>query len=130
MHGIPAIAASLTSTTSDYSHAAEAVLGVARRVKQYGLPPNTFLNVNIPAGEPKGFAVTAQAMTPGGNESFSEAKDEGGRTVVYFNVYKEGGGGAAGTDMWAVDQGLVAVTPLKAGELQADLQSRIQGWFK
>jgi 5'-nucleotidase len=130
MHGIPAIAASLTSRTNDYSHAAEAVLGVARRVKQYGLPANTFLNVNIPAGEPKGFAVTTQAMTPGGSESFAEAKDDRGRTVVYFNVYKEGGGGATGTDMWAVEQGLVAVTPLKAGELQPDVQARLQGWFK
>ena len=106
------------------------MLGVARRVKQYGLPANTFLNVNIPAGAPKGFAVTTQAMTPGGSESFSEAKDDGGRTVVYFNVYKEGGGGATGTDMWAVEQGLVAVTPLKAGELQADAQARLQEWFK
>jgi 5'-nucleotidase len=130
MHGIPAIAASLTSSTSDYSHAAEAVLGVARRVKQYGLPANTFLNVNIPAGQPKGFAVTTQTMTPGGRESFSEAKDESGRTVVYSNVYKEGGGGPPGTDMWAVDQGLVAVTPLKAGELQPDAHTKLQGWFK
>ena len=130
MHGIPAIAASLTSSTTDYSHAAEAVLGVARRVKQYGLPANTFLNVNIPAGEPKGFAVTSQAMASGGQESFSEAKDASGRTVVYFNVDKEGGGGPAGTDMWAVDQGLVAVTPLQVAEFDPTLPDRIKPWFK
>lgn len=130
MHGIPAIAASLTSSTSDYSHAAEAVLGVARRVKQYGLPSNTFLNVNIPAGAPKGFAVTSQAMTSGGRESFAEAKDEAGRTLVYFNVYREGGGGPVGTDMWAVEQGLVAVTPMKVAEFEPALQERIQAWFK
>ena len=130
MRGIPAIAASLTSSTNDYSHAAEAVLMVARRVKQYGLPPNTFLNVNIPAGEPKGFAVTAQAMASGGQESFSEAKDASGRTVVYFNVYKEGGGGPNGTDMWAVEQGLVAVTPLKVAEFDPSLPDRMKAWFK
>jgi 5'-nucleotidase len=130
MHGIAAIAASLTSSTSDYSHAAEAVLGVARRVKQYGLPPHTFLNVNIPAGPPKGFAVTSQAMTSGGHESFSEAKDDKGRTVVYLNVYREGGGGPEGTDMWAVDQGLVAVTPMTVGEFEPKLQDQIKGWFK
>jgi 5'-nucleotidase len=129
-HGIPAIAASLTSRTADYSHAAEAVLGVARRVKQYGLPPNTFLNVNIPAGEPKGFAVTSQAMTSGGSETFTEAKDDAGRTLVYFNVYKEGGGGPAGTDMWAVEQGLVAVTPMKVSEFDAGLQEKVKAWFK
>ena len=50
MHGVPAIATSLAEagTQRDYVFAAEEVLGVARRVKQYGLPPNTFLNVNIP----------------------------------------------------------------------------------
>jgi 5'-nucleotidase len=130
MHGVPAIAASLTSSTSDYTHAAEAVLGVARRVKQYGLPPHTFLNVNVPAGEPKGFAVTSQAPRPGGDETFSEARDEKGRPVVYLNVYREGGGGPEGTDMWAVDRGLVAVTPMKVGELEPTLQNQIKGWFK
>lgn len=129
MHGIPAIAASLASGTNDYSHAAEAVLGVARRVKQYGLPPNTYLNVNIPAGEPKGFAITLQAMASGGHESFSESKDQAGRTV-YQNLYKEGGGGPVGTDMWAVDQGLVAVTPMKVGESDPTLQERVKAWFK
>jgi 5'-nucleotidase len=130
MHNIPAIAASLTSSTSDYAHAAEAVLGVARRVKQYGLPPQTFLNVNIPAGEPKGFAVISQASRNGGHESFSEAKDEKGRPIVYLNVYREGGGGPEGTDMWAVERGLVAVTPMKVGEAEPKLQEQIKGWFK
>ena len=129
MHGIPAIAASLTSRTSDYSHAAEAVLGVARRVKQYGLPPNTFLNVNIPAGETKGFQVTTQVMAAGGDESFAEAKHPSGRTF-YWNVYKEGGTGPQGSDMRAVSEGYVSATPLKAGEFDARLQEQLKGWFK
>lgn len=130
MHGIPAIAASLTSSSNEYGHAAEAVLGVARRVKQYGLPAHTFLNVNIPAGEPKGFAITSQAPRSGGHESFSEAKDEKGRPLVYLNVYREGGGGPEGTDMWAVEQGLVAVTPMKVAEFEPKLHEQIKGWFK
>ena len=50
MHGIPAIAASMSGAAfpQDLVYAAEEVVWVARRVKQYGLPPNTFLNVNIP----------------------------------------------------------------------------------
>ena len=50
MLGVPSIATSLAEagTQRDYVFAAEEVLGVARRVKQWGLPPNTFLNVNIP----------------------------------------------------------------------------------
>ena len=129
MHGVPAIAASLAGGTADYSHAAEAVLGVARRVKQYGLPPRTFLNVNIPAGPSKGFHVTTQAMLPGGHESFAEDKHPSGRTF-YWNVYREGGDAPEGTDMWAVQQGLVSVTPMKVGEMEPKLQEQIRGWFK
>jgi 5'-nucleotidase len=129
LHGIPAIAASLQGGTADYSHAAEAVLGVARRVKQFGLPPHVFLNVNVPAGEPKGFRVTTQAGASGGAESFAEAQHPSGRTL-YWNVYKEGGGGPEGTDMWAVEQGFVAVTPLRAGEGDPKLAESFRGWFK
>lgn len=129
MNGIPAIAASLAGGTSDYGHAAEAVLDVARRVKQYGLPPNTFLNVNVPAGAPKGIQVTTQAMSPGGDESFAEAKHPGGRTL-YWNVYREGGSAPQGTDMRAVSEGFVSVTPLKVGELEPGLVQQLKGWFK
>ncbi len=129
MHGVPAIAASLAAGTSDYGHAAEAVLGVARRVKQYGLPPNAFLNVNIPAGAPKGFQVTTQAIAAGGDERFAEAKHPNGRTF-YWNIYKEGGPGPQGTDMWAVDQGYVSVTPMHVGELEQKLLDQLRGWFK
>jgi 5'-nucleotidase len=129
LHGIPAIAASLAAGSNDYSHAAEAVLDVARRVKQYGLPPYTLLNVNVPAGAPKGIRVTSQAMLPGGDESFAEAKHPNGRTL-YWNVYREGGRGPDGTDMWAVSEGFVSVTPLKAGEYDPKLQEQLKGWFK
>src|SRR5688572_11113655 len=75
MHGIPAIAASLQegATADDLISAAEEVFGAARRVKQWGLPPNTFLNVNVPRmpeGGYKGYMITTQAMMQGGQESF------------------------------------------------------------
>jgi 5'-nucleotidase len=132
MAGIPAIAASTAVGVTDYGFAAEEVLGVARRLKQYGLPPNTFLNVNIPAAPPggaKGYQVTTQAMTAGGDESFAEAKHPGGRTL-YWNVYKEGGTAPQGTDVWAVANGYVAVTPMRVGEGEPTLVQTVRGWFK
>src|SRR5690606_8886504 len=95
--------------------AAEEVLGVARRIKQYGLPPNTFLNVNIPAvpeGGYKGYMIATQAMQRGGEEAFAEMKHPSGRTI-YWNVYKEGGTAPEGPDIWAVSNGYVSVTPMK-----------------
>ena len=51
----------------------------------------------------------------GGDESFAEMKDPSGRTM-YWNVFKAGGAAPEGTDMWAVTQGFVAVTPMRLGE--------------
>lgn len=132
MAGIPAIAASTIGDVRDYGFAAEEVLGVARRVKQYGLPSRVFLNVNVPAaptGDYRGYQVTSQAMTPGGDESFAEATHPSGRTL-YWNVFKEGGAGEQGTDMWAVANGYVSVTPMKVGEVEPQLQNTVRGWFK
>lgn len=120
IHGVPAIAASLAEAAprSEYITAAEEVLGVARRVKEYGLPANTFLNVNVPPRPPvgyKGYMITTQAMQRGGEESFPETRHPSGRTV-YWNMFREGGTAPQGTDMWAVENGYVSVTPMTLGE--------------
>jgi 5'-nucleotidase len=135
MHGIPAIASSLAEAgvPRDLVFAAEEVLGVARRVKQWGLPPNTFLNVSLPqmpAGGYKGYQVTTQALAPGGATSFGETKHPGSGRTIYWNVYKEGNTAPDGTDIWAVNNGYVAVTPLKATETDASQLDAIKGWFK
>ena len=130
IHGLPAIAASLSEDAAprDFVAAAEEVLGVARRVKQYGLAPGTFLNVNIPgvpAGGYKGYMVTTQARSKSGEESFAEMKHPSGRTI-YWNVFKEGAGSAPqGTDAWAVSQGYVSVTPMRLGD---DDPSQMDTW--
>jgi len=131
IHGVPAIAASLTdaATPSDLVAAAEEVLGVARRVKQYGLPPGTFLNVNVPRVPPggfKGYRVTTQARSKSGDESFAETKHPGSGRTIYWNVFRESAGNAPeGTDAWAVDNGYVSVTPMRLGE---DDPSQMDDW--
>ena len=136
MLGVPAIATSLAAAgvPRDLPYAAEEVLGVARRAKQYGLPPRTFLNVSIPempSGGYKGYTVTTQATQHGGEESFAETKHPGDQRTIYWNVYKEGPGGAPqGTDVWAVANGYVSVTPLKVGETDESQINALKGWFK
>lgn len=134
LHGIPAIAASLAEAglPRDYGHAAEEVLGVARRVKQYGLPRGTFLNVSIPARPAngyRGYLVTTQALQRGGDESFAETKNPRNGNIVYWNVYKEGGTAPEGTDIWAVAQGYVAVTPMKIGETDPGQMDALKAIF-
>ena len=136
MLGVPAIAASMAAAgvPRDLPYAAEEVLGVARRVKMYGLPPRTLLNVSIPempAGGYKGYMVTQQATQHGGEERFQETKHPVTDRTVYWNVFKESTTGAApGTDVWAVANGYVSVTPLKVGETDESQMSTLNGWFK
>ncbi|HKE88353.1 MAG TPA: 5'/3'-nucleotidase SurE [Vicinamibacterales bacterium] len=134
LHGVPAIAASLAEDGAprDYVYAAEEVLGVARRIKQYGLAPNTFLNVNLPARPTsgyKGYMITSQAEKKEGDEHFAEMKHPSGRTI-YWSVFKEGGEGPQGSDMWAVQNGYVSVTPMKLGEFDKSQVETLKTIFK
>jgi 5'-nucleotidase len=127
MLGVPAIAISQDAEAfaREMVFAAEEAIWVARRVKAYGLPPNTYLNVNVPprpADGYRGYYITTQAMSRGGDEQFVEQKNPQGR-IVYWNVWKEGGTAAEGTDMWAVANGWVSVTPMTVGEAPAPDQA-------
>ena len=134
MHGIPAIATSLAEAAypRDLVHAAEEVLGVARRVKQYGIPRGSFLNVSIPvrpAEGYKGYMVTTQALLRGGDERFAETKNPRNGSIVYWNVYKEGGTAPEGTDIRAIADGYVAVTPMRLGETDTSQLGPLKGIF-
>ncbi|MGE0444367.1 MAG: 5'/3'-nucleotidase SurE [Vicinamibacterales bacterium] len=135
MEGVPAIAVSMAAAAAprDYVFAAEEALGVARRLKQAGgLPPFTFLNVNVPPmpeGGYKGYRVVSQAAVRAGEEAFVEAKHPGGRTL-YWSTYKEGASAPEGTDVWAVNNGFVAVTAMRVGESDATLARQVEAWFR
>jgi 5'-nucleotidase len=135
MHGIPAIATSVDEENAlrNYGNAAEEVLGVARRVKQYGLPANTFLNVNIPAmpqGGYRGYRITTQAPQQAGEERFAETTHPSSGRTIYWNVYKEGATAPDGTDIRAVNEGYVSVTPMKLGELDTSQLDTLRAIFK
>jgi 5'-nucleotidase len=134
--GIPAIATSLETSASpqELGFAAEEVLGVARRVKQHGLPMYGFLNVNVPprpAAGYKGYMVTTPALMKGGTESFAEVKRPGTNQTIYWDVYTpENASAPQGSDIWAVANGYVSVTPLKVGETDTTQMDTLRGWFK
>ena len=135
-HGVPAIAASLpaSATAADLAFAAEEVFGVARRVKQYGLPPNTFLTVNVPVAAPaggyKGYMITTQAMVRGGEQSFAEMRHPAGR-AVYWSVFEEGNAPhPEGTDIWAIENGYTSVTPMRVGETDQNQMESLRAIFK
>ncbi len=110
--GIPAFAVSAVgSARQDLDVAAVFAGRLAQLVLKQGLPRDTLLNVNVPAGEVKGMAVTRQ-----GKRSYSELIvekiDPRGKTYYWI------GGGEptwellGGTDYEAVMEGKISITPL------------------
>ncbi|MCC7031928.1 MAG: 5'/3'-nucleotidase SurE [Acidobacteria bacterium] len=131
MHGIPSIASSMdiAGGWSDYSAAAKVTAQVAALVKRNGLPAGVFLNVNVPAGTPKGLRVTAQSMETG-HETWVEHKNPRGRRY-FWNDYREPEEDAnRTTDVAAVAEGYVAVTPLRATEYDRSTANRLKALLK
>ena len=134
LEGVPAIATSMAAAAvaRDLASAAQQVAGIVRQVRQHGLPPQTFLNVNIPprpAGGYKGFQVTTQAAVRAGVETFEEAKRPDTGRVVYWSVYTEGASAPQGTDIWAVNNGYVSITPMHIGEYDEKFAATLRSWF-
>jgi 5'-nucleotidase len=124
--GIPAIAASLAIEQPDYTTAAKIVRQVAEMVRKNGLESGAFLNVNVPAASAdaiRGIQLARQSMQAG-VERFEEQKSPRGRRY-FWNVWNEPTGDVEGTDVWAVEHGYVAVTPLHVGEFD---QKTYEAW--
>ena len=135
IEGVPAVATSMATpaVAHDLVPAAQQVAGVVRQVRDHGLPPQTFLNVNIPSrptGGYKGYQVTSQAAVRAGVERFLERKRPGTNQTMYWSVYTEGATAPQGTDIWAVNNGYVSVTPMRVGEYDEKLAVMVRGWFR
>jgi 5'/3'-nucleotidase len=125
LHGLPAIAASLDVREGvDYAAAADIVARVVGIVKAEGLPPGVFLNVNVPAGTPKGLRVAAQSRLSG-EETWVEHQMPRGRRY-FWNDFRDSATDTEGTDVWTVSRGYAAITPLKVGEFDAETAQKLR----
>ena len=108
--GVPSIAVSLVDG-GDFDVAGRVARLVAMRVLVGGLPGNTLINVNVPSQPPRGIRMTRLGHRVY-KEKIVEQTDPRGRSHYWI------GGGEArwddldGTDMGAVHDGYVALTPL------------------
>jgi 5'-nucleotidase len=118
--GIPAIAASLSSDESNYGPAADVLRQVVQMARKTTLERGVFLNLNVPAGSAKaikGIQLTRQSALTG-VERFEEQRSPRGRRY-FWSVWNEPTGDVEGTDVWALEHGYAAVTPLRATEFDA-----------
>ncbi len=110
--GVPALAVSLRfSRAFDFSHAARAAAALAESLLETPLPSRTFLNINVPKGEPKGYRVTVQA-TRNHVTSVAERHDPKGRPYYWIEEGQDSWHPHDRSDYQAVQDGYVSVTPL------------------
>jgi 5'-nucleotidase len=114
--GIPAISVNLQrGETMDYSAAAEFTAALVRDMAGRGfpIPKGTFLNINFPNVSKngiKGILITRQDVRA--PAEFYEKRETRDGQTFYWPSYKVLNPGAEGTDIWAVANGFISVTPL------------------
>ncbi|MGI8671671.1 MAG: 5'/3'-nucleotidase SurE [Luteitalea sp.] len=112
--GVPAVAVSLQRGPAyDFTHAAAAAAVVADDVLRHGLPGRVLLNVNVPVGEPTGWAVTTQAARTHTTQVLRR-DDPWGRPYYWIDEGRVEWADRTGTDDEAVRAGRISVTPLHA----------------
>ncbi|MDR3592368.1 MAG: 5'/3'-nucleotidase SurE [Negativicutes bacterium] len=115
LHGIPAIAVSLTNwQAADFGPAARFARKLVLTMAERSLPPNTLLNVNVPslpAEQLKGVAITKLGVTEYEN-TFERRLDPRGRTYYWMGGSLVDSRNEEGTDVEVVKQGKISVTPI------------------
>jgi 5'-nucleotidase len=128
--GIPSIAFSLDTSGEelDFTEAALWARRLARLVAEKGLPRGIFLNVNFPAGTPKGVLVT-RLSTHHWEDKVVERLDPEGRPY-YWIAGTPVGEEEEGTDLWAVRRGYVSVTPVSLDFTALDFLPEVARWVE
>jgi 5'-nucleotidase len=124
--GVPAIAVSLLDG-GDLADAAAAARLVAMRVLVAGLPRKTLINVNVPPQTPRGIALTRLGHRVY-SDKIVEQLDPRGRSHYWL-----GGGDPAwealeGTDMGAIHDGFVSVSPVQLDLTNHAALARMTDW--
>ena len=123
--GAPGIAVSLCrSRHYDFTQAARAARTVAEYVLANGLPPRTFLNVNVPREAAHGMRVTVQGRRRYVPDAL-EAEDPRGRPYLWIREGRADWEPDATSDYQAVRDGWISVTPLHPDLTHRDSLARI-----
>jgi 5'-nucleotidase len=112
--GVPSIAVSLKRSREahDFDHAAAAAASLAEAVLEHGLPARTFLNMNVPSGEPLGTRVTVQAKR-NHLTVVTERLDPRGKPYYWIEEGEDDWEPHDRSDYQAVRDGFISITPLQ-----------------
>lgn len=128
--GVTGLAFSLAvGRNHDFTHAARFAKEITEKALAEKLPEFTFLNINVPKGEPKGIRLTTQ-----GNKNaqplVSEHTDPRGKPYYWISERREGFHPGDNTDFEAIAEGFVSVTPMRADLTNYKAFESLQSWNK
>ncbi len=132
MLGLPAFAISVASKEPDvhYATAARFARTVARRLLERPLPVNTCLNINVP-NRPwtrlKGVAVTTLGRRIYGR-ALAPRVDPRGQTYFWMAGAVPRGVPEPGSDIEAIQDGKISVTPVRLYETDATFLPALRHW--
>ncbi|ALO43363.1 5'/3'-nucleotidase SurE [Pseudoalteromonas phenolica] len=131
--GLPAIAVSLCSKKeANYETAAAVVVKIIKQLSSHPLPKDQIINVNvpdIPLTELKGVKVTRLGARHKA-DTMTEQIDPWGRSVFWYGSLGSESDAGEGTDFFAVNQGYVAVTPLKVDMTAYETMDAMSSWLE
>jgi 5'-nucleotidase len=134
--GIPAIAVSQQSSGGgmgyvsgrfDFGAAAPFAAQLVRRLIGEPMPEATLINVNCPAGEPRGVEVTALGKRIY-NDELKLIGEEGDRRHYEIYGWQPGYEEIEGTDLNAVANGRISVTPIHFDLTDHGGLETLRGW--
>ena len=118
--GIPAIAASRQRGDSDdYTVAATFIRELVEQLRtQRELRPGLLLNVNVPAGTPRGVRVVRQSTAPD-RENYERRTNPRGQ-VYYWSRWMPPSDSDENTDVGAFARGFITIVPFKIDQTDMD----------
>jgi 5'-nucleotidase len=131
INGIPSVALSLNSfEAADYAGPSRFAARLAQHLAEHSLPADMFLNVNFPAipwSEVKGVEVTRLGRRVYRDELVSR-EDPRGRSYYWIGGMPPGGVSDRGTDIWAVANGYVSITPVHLDMTAFHFREDLRRW--
>jgi 5'-nucleotidase len=135
--GIPAVAISQQSSGGgmgylsgrfDFGYAAAFTAQLVTRLRGESMPEATLINVNCPAGEPRGVEVTKLGKRIYNDELKLVGEEAQGRRRYEIYGWQPGYEEVDGTDLFAVAEGRVSVTPIHFDLTDHGGLERLRGW--
>ena len=131
VNNVPAFAISVASYVEwRFEVAAEFAARLASRILEHGMPPNVLLNVNVPStarNEIKGVAVTRLGKRIY-QDKLIERQDPFGRNYYWIGGDAPSGDAEEGTDIWALANGYISVTPIHMDLTNYAIMDKLESW--